>query len=160
MSQNTKKPDRYRIGVISDTHGHLRPEALKAFEDVDYIIHAGDIGDSEVIEGLRELAPVYAVRGNMDWHGWAFEFPRTEVVKIGDFLFYVLHDLQRLDLDPKAAKVGAVISGHTHRGAIARRDGVLFVNPGAAAKFKSPATVAIIHVGENSLHAELIELKD
>jgi putative phosphoesterase len=158
MPRKLEKTDGYRIGVISDTHGDLRPEALKVFEGVDCIIHAGDIGKSEVIEGLRELAPVYAVRGNMDWDGWAFEFPKTEVVEIGDFLFYVLHDLQRLDLDPEAAKVGAVISGHTHRGAIARRGGVLFVNPGSAAKFKSPATVALIHVGEDSLHAELIEL--
>ncbi|MDY6988774.1 MAG: metallophosphoesterase family protein [Thermodesulfobacteriota bacterium] len=146
------------IGVISDTHGHLRPEGLKAFQGVDLIIHAGDIGGPEVLEALLGVAPVHAVRGNMDAGSWASKLPETQVVEIGGVLLYVIHDAYRLDLDPEAAGFSAVICGHTHKPLIDRRDGVLFLNPGTAGPFRSPATVALLHLRGNFLEAELLKL--
>jgi putative phosphoesterase len=156
IAQTEEKP-AYLIGLISDTHGHLRSEAAGALKDVDLIIHAGDIGKPEVLAQLGKIAPVRAVRGNMDGH-WAFELPQTEVVEVGDFLLFVLHDLFRLDLDPVAAGFSAVISGHTHSATIENRKGVLYVNPGSAASFKSPATVALLRIRANSLQAEVVEI--
>lgn len=157
MAAEGEKKDGYLIGVISDTHGHLRAEVAKALKGVDRIIHAGDIGKPEVLEALRAIAPVHAVRGNMDGH-WAFELPETEVVEIGDLLLYVLHDVFRLDLDPAAAGFVAVINGHTHKAAIENRKGVLYLNPGSAASFKFPATVAFLRIRGRSLEPEVIEL--
>jgi len=157
MAEELAKKDGHLIGVISDTHGHLRAEAAVAFKGVDLIIHAGDIGKPEVLAELDKIAPVHAVRGNMDGH-WAFGLPETEVVEIGDFLLYVLHDIFRLDIDPVAAGFVAVINGHTHTAAIEKREGVLYLNPGSAASFKSPATVALLRIRSNSLQAELVEL--
>ena len=157
MEGGLEKKDGYLIGVISDTHGHLRGEAAEALKGVDLIIHAGDIGKPEVLEALAKIAPVHAVRGNMDGH-WAFGLPETEVVEIGDFLLYVLHDVFRLDIDPAAAGFVAVINGHTHTAAIENRQGVLYLNPGSAASFKSPATVALLRIRDNSLQAEVVEL--
>jgi putative phosphoesterase len=148
----------YLVGVISDTHGHLRPEGIKAFESADLIIHAGDIGRPEVLEALRGMAPVYAVRGNMDTGSWAHALPETQVVEVGGALLYVIHDVYDLDLDPEAAGFSAVISGHTHKPLIDRQRGVLFLNPGTAASFRSPATVALLRLRGKSLHAELLEL--
>ena len=145
------------IGVISDTHGLLRPEALKAFQDTDLIIHAGDIGKPEVLEALRVVAPVYAVRGNMDAGAWALELPETEVVEIGEVLVYVLHDANRLDLDPAAAGFSCVISGHTHRPLIDNHKGVLFLNPGTAGPFRSKGTVALLRLRGRSLEAQVVE---
>ena len=157
MTEQTEKKPAYLIGLISDTHGHLRSEAAEALKDVDLIIHAGDIGKPEVLAELGKIAPVHAVRGNMDGH-WAFELPQTEVVEVGEFLLYILHDLFHLDLDPVAAGFSAVISGHTHRANIENRKDVLYINPGSAASFKSPATVALLRIRGNLLQAEVVEI--
>ena len=157
MQEEPEKKDGYLIGVISDTHGHLSAEAIEALKGVDLIIHAGDIGKPEVLGALAKIAPIRAVRGNMDGH-WAFGLPQTEVVEVGDFLLYVLHDVFRLDIDPVAAGFSAVISGHTHRATIENRKGVLYLNPGSAASFKSPATVALLRIRGNSLQAEVVEI--
>ena len=157
MEATGEKKDGYLIGVISDTHGHLRAEAAQALVGVDLIIHAGDIGKPEILEALGAIAPVRAVRGNMDGY-WAFGLPETEVVEIGDVLIYVLHDSFDLDLDPAAAGFVAVINGHTHKAAIENRKGVLYLNPGSAASFKSPATVALLRIRGTSVEAEVIEL--
>jgi len=157
VAEELETKDGHLIGVISDTHGHLRAEVASALKGVDLIIHAGDIGKPEVLAALDKIAPVHAVRGNMDGH-WAFGLPETEVVEVGDFLLYVLHDLFRLDIDPVAAGFAAVINGHTHTAAIEKREGVLYLNPGSAACFKSPATVALLRIRDNSLQAEVVEL--
>ena len=157
MQGEPEKKAGYLIGVISDTHGHLSPEALEALKGVDLIIHAGDIGKPEVLEALGEIAPVHAVRGNMDGL-WASGLPQTEVVEVGDLLLYVLHDVFRLDIDPVAAGLSAVINGHTHTATIENRKGVLYLNPGSAASFKSGATVALLRIRGNSLQAEVVEL--
>jgi putative phosphoesterase len=157
MEGELEKKEGFLIGVIADTHGHLKAEAAEALKGVDLIIHAGDVGKPEVLEALAKIAPVHAVRGNIDGH-WAFELPQTEVVEIGDFLFYVLHDVFRLDIDPVAAGFVAVINGHTHTATIENRKGVLYLNPGSAASFKSPATLALLRIRGNSLQAEVVEI--
>jgi len=157
MEGELEKKDGYLIGVISDTHGHLRAGVAEALKGADLIIHAGDIGKPEVLEALGNIAPVHAVRGNMDGH-WAFGLPETAVVEIGDFLLCVLHDIFRLDIDPAAAGFAAVINGHTHTPSIENRKGVLYLNPGSAASFKSPATVALLRIRGNSLQAEVVEV--
>src|SRR5262245_33404479 len=120
-----------RIGLISDTHGLLRPEAVAFLRGCERIIHAGDVGDPGILAELAALAPVTAVRGNIDVDPWAESLPETELVEIGGVSIYVLHDLGRLDIEPAAAGVDLVVSGHSHKPAIARRRGVLYVNPGS-----------------------------
>ena len=149
--------DTYSIGLISDTHGHLPSGVPKVFKKVDLIIHAGDIGNHEVLETLRAIAPVHAVRGNMDG-GWAHGLPATEVVEIGEVLFYVLHDAYLLNLDPAAAGFVAVINGHTHRAAVEKRKGVLFLNPGSASPYSSSGTVALLRIRGTSVEPEIVEL--
>ncbi len=146
--------------MISDTHGLLRPHALEALRGVDLIIHAGDIGTSAVLEGLRSIAPVVAVRGNMDTDGWACALAKTEAVHVGYALLYVLHDVSRLDLDPAVSGVSAVISGHSHRPSFRTEDGVLYLNPGSAGRqrFDLPVTVALIRIREKSLMPQIIHL--
>ena len=148
------------IGVISDTHGLLRPEAVKALKGVELIIHAGDIGASKVLAGLERLAPVYAVRGNIDRGDWARNLPLTRVVEVGGVLLYVLHELFTLDLDPAAVGFAAVIYGHSHSPHLERKDGVLYLNPGSAGprRFTLPVTVALLRVQNNGLISEFIEL--
>ena len=147
------------LGVISDTHGLLRPEALEALMGVDLILHAGDVGSVEVLDGLRAVAPVHAVRGNMD--GAGLGLPLTTVVEVGGVMLYVLHDLYRLDLDPRAAGFVGVVSGHTHRPSLAQRDGVLYLNPGSAGPRRSdrPPSVGLILVEGGRVRGELIELR-
>ena len=149
------------VGVISDTHGLLRPEAVRALEGMDLIVHAGDVGGPEVLETLRTLAPVVAVRGNVDAGDWAHALSETETVEAGDTMLYVLHDAHRLDLDPAAAGFAAVISGHSHRPAIERRNGVLFLNPGSAGpwRFVLPVSLALLRVQGDGLDAELVNLR-
>ena len=149
-----------RVGVISDTHGLLRDEVREALEGVDLIIHAGDIGKEEILAALEKIAPVVAVRGNMDRAEWALKIPETEVVNIGETQVYVLHDAAKLDVEPGPAGFGAVISGHTHRPAVVRRRGVLFLNPGSAGprRFDLPVTVAILRVHGKSLDVHLVEV--
>ena len=159
MKKSDKKTALSSIGVISDTHGLLRPGAVEALEGADLIIHAGDIGDSTILDELRYIAPVVAVRGNMDG-GWAFHLNRSETVEEGGLLLYVLHDLTRLDLDPSASGIKAVISGHTHAPSVSRHKGVLYLNPGSAGPQRSglSPSVALLKVEGNSLTAEIIEI--
>ena len=162
MCAEQKTGKHHRIGVVSDTHGLVRPELLEALSGVEMIIHAGDVGGAQVLEVLRAQAPVVAVRGNMDGGPWARGLREAEVVEMGRVLLYVLHDAQEIDLDPAAAGFRAVISGHTHRPALSRRNGVLFLNPGSAGprRFRLPVSAAILHLGGESLQAELIDLED
>ena len=149
-----------RIGVISDTHGLLRPAALRALLGADLIVHAGDIGGPEVLDSLRAVAPVVAVRGNNDRGPWAAALPETDVVETGGRSLYVLHDVKTLDLDPRAAGFDAVIAGHSHQPRIERRDGVLFLNPGSAGprRFRLPIAVARLDVDARGLEAEILTL--
>jgi putative phosphoesterase len=148
------------VGVISDTHGLLRPEAVATLRGVDAIVHAGDIGTSDVLDSLGELAPVTAVRGNNDRGGWAEKLPSTEVLEIGGVLLYVLHDVKELGLDPRAAGLSVVISGHSHQPWQEERDGVLFFNPGSAGprRFKLPVTVGRLTVEGGRVRGRLLEL--
>ncbi len=150
----------HRLGVISDTHGLLRPEALAALEGVELILHAGDVGTPEVLAGLRSRAPVLAVRGNVDRGAWANDLPETQVTRAGDVWIYILHDVHRLDVDASGGGFSAVISGHSHRPSIATKAGVLYLNPGAAGprRFTLPATLAILEVEGSDLRPRLIEL--
>jgi putative phosphoesterase len=150
----------HTVGVISDTHGLLRPEALAALTGVERIVHAGDIGASDVLEALGRIAPVTAVRGNNDRERWAADIPETDVLEIGDVSLYVLHDLHELDLDPRAAGFAAVIAGHSHQPRMEERDGVLYLNPGSAGprRFKLPISLARLTVSGPRLTAELVTL--
>jgi hypothetical protein len=138
------------VGVISDTHGLLRPEALEALERVDLIVHAGDIGAPRIIDSLRELAPVVAIRGNVDRGIWADEFSSTEIVEIDDLLVYVLHDLEQLDLNPAAAGFRVVIYGHSHDPKVTEKQGVVYLNPGSAGprRLRLPISMARMVVGD------------
>lgn len=151
----------YRVvGVISDTHGLVRPEALAALEDSDLIVHAGDVGKPEVLEVLQKIAPVVAVRGNTDRGAWARALPHSEVVRVGGLSLYVLHDVNDLDLDPVAADFNAVISGHSHRPRVDERAGVVFLNPGSAGprRFNLPVALARLHIRAGAFNVQLIEL--
>ena len=149
-----------RIGVISDTHGLLRPEAEKTLRGVDLILHAGDVGDPQILERLKTIAPVFAVRGNVDTEPWAKELPETTVVQTESASFYMLHNLHALDLRPEAAGFHAVISGHTHQAERWERDGVLYLNPGSAGprRFQLPVTLALLDLGVTPWKLELINL--
>ena len=150
----------YIIGIISDTHGLLRLEALNALRGVEQIIHAGDVGKPEILDELRVIAPVVAVRGNVDKGEWASRLSMTEVVETGEALFYVIHDLATLDLDPKAAQMDAVIYGHTHQPSIESKNGVLYLNPGSAGprRFDLPVSMAFLRVTGKQIEAELMKL--
>jgi uncharacterized protein len=151
----------HTVGVISDTHGLLRPEALAALAGVERIVHAGDIGAPDVLAALGRIAPVTAVRGNNDRDRWAADIPETDVLEIGDVSLYVLHDLHELDLDPRAAGFAAVIAGHSHQPRVEERAGVLYLNPGSAGprRFKLPISLARLTVTGARLHAELVTLE-
>lgn len=152
----------HRIGVISDTHGLLRPGALEILRTCDLIIHAGDICGQEIIADLEALRPCVFVRGNMDRFMPANPMQATAVVEHGGRRLYVLHDLSSLDLDPKAAGMDAVIYGHTHRPDIAFKDGVLFLNPGSIGpkRFTLPVSMAVMHMDHQSMHPEIITLPE
>lgn len=149
------------VGVISDTHGLLRPEAVAALRGSEVIIHAGDIGKPEVIARLRGVAPTFAVRGNNDTGAWAAGVPLTQVVKAGGLNFYVLHEGLQLDVDPAATGYSAVVSGHSHRPSIQFRDGVLYLNPGSAGprRFRLPVAVARVRIVRGQMRPEILELK-
>ncbi len=155
-------PDTMRVGLISDTHGLLRPEAVKALAGVELIIHAGDVGSPEILAALGDLAPLVAVRGNIDTGAWAKTLPPTAVAEVGKALIYVLHDVNDLDLDPAAAGFSVVVSGHSHVPKNENRKGVLYVNPGSAGprRFKLPVTVAILEVGSGFPSAAFFPLLD
>ncbi|KJR97914.1 MAG: phosphodiesterase [Desulfobulbaceae bacterium BRH_c16a] len=152
--------DKQLIGVISDTHGLVRKEALQALKGSTLIIHAGDIGSPQVLESLRSIAPVVAVRGNIDKGQWAQALPKWEVVEIAGISLYVIHDLNDLDLDPAAAGFSAVISGHSHRPSIQTLNDILLLNPGSAGprRFTLPVSAALIYVKNGMLEPQLIEL--
>src|SRR6185312_6225530 len=148
------------IGLISDTHGLLRPEALAALEGSDLIIHAGDIGNPTIIEQLHAVAPVVAVRGNIDKDAWASQLPTTTVIQTKSTLIYVLHDIQQLDLDPAAAEFNIVISGHSHKPGRTEHAGVVYVNPGSAGprRFQLPITVARLNLVQSPFTVDFIDL--
>jgi hypothetical protein len=149
-----------RIGLISDTHGLLRPQAVSFLRGCDHIIHGGDIGRAEIVDQLSSLAPVTAVRGNNDRGPWAERFPEAEFVRIGEVFIYALHDVALLDLDPAGAGVHVVVSGHSHKPSVQRRNGVLYVNPGSAGprRFTLPISVAELIVTGGEVSARLVEL--
>jgi hypothetical protein len=148
------------IGLISDTHGLLRPAALEALAGTSLIIHAGDIGVPDVLTALEAVAPVVAVRGNNDHGPWADVLPETKIVEVGMCRLYVLHDVKRLALDLQRSGVHAVIAGHSHRPLVVARQGVLFVNPGSAGprRFRLPVAVARLSIVSQTLQAELMTL--
>lgn len=149
-----------RIGLISDTHGLLRPEALAFLQGSDHIVHGGDICDAGVLDALSAIAPLTAVRGNNDHGSWASRLRETELVRLGDVFVYAIHDLAQLDIDPGAAGVQVVVSGHSHKPAIERREGVLYVNPGSAGprRFRLPISVAELTITASSVSARIVEL--
>ncbi len=159
MIKGLKHKKDFTIGVISDTHGLLRRHVNTIFQDVDLIIHAGDIGSPSVLDELGTIASVVAVRGNMDHKTWARALPKTEVAEIGHILVYVLHDINGLDLDPSASGFLAVIHGHTHSAYIEKRNSVLYINPGSAGQGSSGPTVAIMNIKGGSVKARLVKLE-
>jgi putative phosphoesterase len=148
------------IGVISDTHGLLRPGAIDALRGVEHILHAGDVGDASILDSLRNVAPVTAIRGNIDVGGPCSHLPATEVVTLDGHTFYMLHDRQALDLDPVAAGFSAVISGHSHKPLIEWRHGVLYMNPGSAGprRFALPVSIGLLTIGADGLQPRLVTL--
>jgi hypothetical protein len=148
------------IGVISDTHGLLRPEGIEALRGSEHIIHAGDVGSPEILEKLSRIAPVIAVRGNIDKAAWSRRLPETQVLESGGVSIYVLHDLAQLDLKPKAAGFSVVVSGHSHVPKQETRDGVLYFNPGSAGprRFKLPVSLGKLVVEAGSVRGELVPL--
>lgn len=148
------------IGVISDTHGLLRPEAKEALQGVDLILHAGDIGKPQVLEELKNIAPVIAVRGNVDTGHWAEAIPESKTFEIGVISIYMLHNVKELDIDSSFSGCKVVISGHSHKPSVQEIRGVLFINPGSAGprRFKLPVSVAHLRISEERVDAQLIEL--
>jgi uncharacterized protein len=149
------------VGVLADTHGLLRSGALEALAGCELLVHAGDVGKPEILESLQALAPVYAVRGNVDWGAWAQSLPETQVVAVEGVQLYVLHDLYELDIDPAAAGFQAVISGHTHQPLVEERAGVLYINPGSAGprRFNRRVSLARLAVDGEALSAEIVYLE-
>jgi putative phosphoesterase len=151
-----------RIGLISDTHGLLRKEAVEALRGSGLIIHAGDVGKPEILEELRKIAPVVAVRGNVDTQPWAQALPETTVAEAGATMIYVLHDVKALDLNPAPAGFHIVVSGHSHKPGTVERDGVLYVNPGSAGprRFQLPVVVAHLNLARTPYEVEFVDLEE
>jgi putative phosphoesterase len=149
------------IGLISDTHGLLREEAVRALHGSDLIVHAGDVGKPEIIAALEAIAPVVAVRGNIDRGAWAQALPATAVAEAGPVLLYVLHDIHELDLDPAVAGFHIVVSGHSHQPSRTERSGVLYINPGSAGprRFRLPVTVARLSLNESPWNVDFLDIE-
>jgi putative phosphoesterase len=149
-----------RIGIISDTHGLLRPEALKALQGAEHILHAGDVGDPAILDALRAIAPVTAIRGNIDEGGPCNHLPPTELVELDGRSIYMLHDVKRLDLNPEGAGIAAVVFGHSHKPLVEWRRSVLFLNPGSAGprRFELPVTLAWLKIEANEVGARIVHL--
>jgi hypothetical protein len=149
-----------RIGVISDTHGLLRPEALKALQGAEQILHAGDVGDPAILDALRTIAPVTAIRGNIDDGGPCGHLPSTELVELSGRSIYMLHDVKKLDLHPEVAGIAAVVFGHSHKPFVEERCGVLFLNPGSAGprRFELPVTLAWLNIENDKPSARIVRL--
>jgi putative phosphoesterase len=158
VSQKTERPTI--IGVISDTHGLLRPEAVEALRGSDRILHAGDVGTPEILQGLAKIAPLIAIRGNVDTAPWARSLPATEVIEAGGISIYMLHDLAQLDLKPEAAGFRVVVYGHSHQPKIEEKNGVLYFNPGSAGprRFRLPVSVGRLMIASGNVRTELVEL--
>jgi hypothetical protein len=152
--------DTIQVGLISDTHGLLRPEAVACLRGSDFIVHAGDIGDAQILRALAEIAPVTAVRGNNDRADWATDVPDTALLRAGDVAIYVIHDIAELDEHPPSEPVQAVITGHSHKPRVQRRDDVLFVNPGSAGprRFNLPVSVGRLTISGRDVNAQLMTL--
>lgn len=150
------------IGIISDTHGLLRPEAVAAVRGAEHIIHAGDVGSPEILDQLREIAPVTAIRGNVDKQPWARRLPETDVVVLSGVSIYAIHDLSQLDLKPEAAGFRVVIYGHSHIPKMETRGGVLYFNPGSAGprRFRLPVTLGRLYIEEGSVRGEIVTISD
>jgi len=159
-SEIQTEPDRLVVGVISDTHGLLRPEALAAMSGSDLILHAGDVGDPDILTQLEAVAPVVAIRGNVDAGPLARSLPDTQVVELEGLLIYILHDLGALDLSPEAAGISMVISGHTHLPEIRESRGVQYFNPGSAGpqRFTNPITVGRLRISQGQISPEIVPL--
>lgn len=157
-----RQPDTLRIGLISDTHGLLRKSAAAALKGVDRIIHAGDIDFTGILDKLGRIAPVHAVRGNMDKHNGLRHLPRFDIVEAGRVAIGIIHDREQLDLDPAATGLSVVVYGHTHRPATEEKDGVLFINPGSAGprRFKLPVSMGYLHINGSTVTPELMELEE
>jgi putative phosphoesterase len=154
------KQDDLRVGLISDTHGLLRPEARTFLAGCDYIVHGGDVGAPEILDELAGMAPLIAVRGNNDAAPWAARLPETELIRVGNVFFYVIHNLSDLTIDPGAAGIRVVVCGHSHKPAIGERDGVLYVNPGSCGprRFKLQVTLGEIRVSGSAVTARIVDL--
>jgi len=150
----------FRIGVLSDTHGLLRPEVLPALSGVKHILHAGDIGSQQILDDLRSIAPVTAIRGNTDTHGPCALLPATEMVELAGRFFYLVHDVAQLDIKPSAAGVDCVIFGHSHKPSFEERQGVLYLNPGSCGprRFNLPITLSLLEIDEERISHRLIHL--
>ena len=153
---------KYLIGVISDTHGRLPPSTVEAFSNVDLIIHAGDIGDPDILKSLEKIAPTKAVRGNMDNGSWAHRLPKNEVINIDQIRLYVLHDVYGFEMHSASAEYDVVVSGHTHRPKVEKKRGILYINPGSAVLPRSgyPPSVALLRIQNKAIQVRLIELKE
>jgi uncharacterized protein len=149
-----------RIGVISDTHGLMRPQALRALQGAEHILHAGDVGDPAILDALRAIAPVTAIRGNIDEGGPCSHLPSTELVELGGRSIFMLHDVKKIDLNPEAAGIAAVVFGHSHKPLLEWRRGVLFLNPGSAGprRFELPVTFAWLKIEANEVSARVVPL--
>jgi uncharacterized protein len=149
-----------RVGVVSDTHGLLRPELLAGLAGVDHILHAGDVGSPEILEALASIAPLTAIRGNIDRNGPCAQLPATEAIELAGSLLYMVHDINDLDLNPSAAGMSAVLFGHSHKSATYRKDGVLYLNPGSAGprRFSLPLTFAYLRLDRGAIEAEIVPL--
>ena len=155
-----QQPEGKLIGVISDTHGLVRPQAIAALNGVDMILHAGDIGNQQVLDTLNEIAPVVAVRGNNDKGDWAESLPDWEVVEIGNVSIYMLHNLKEIDISPSGSGFQVVVSGHSHKPVVEEQRGVLYLNPGSAGprRFTLPISLAHLQVAEEKVTARIVEL--
>ena len=160
MAGENENADGRVIGVISDTHGLVRPEAVAALRGAEMILHAGDVGNPQVLEALRGIAPVVAVRGNNDKGDWADDLPAWEVVEVEAASIYMLHDLKEIDISPAGAGFRVVVSGHSHKPSVEERKGVLYLNPGSAGprRFNLPVSIARLTVAGERVSAEVIEL--
>jgi putative phosphoesterase len=160
MPVNFENKGNVVVGVIADTHGLLPETAVKALKDVDLIIHAGDVGSSKVLNELKSIAPVVAVRGNMDRIKSLKKLSETEAVEVADAMLYVIHDIHRLDIAPSESGFDAVIHGHLHCPSIAEDSGVLFLNPGSAAQPRRnfPASLALLHIQGNSIKTQIVDI--
>ncbi len=162
MTIKFEAKENFLIGVISDTHGHVPSGVSKIFKNTDLIIHAGDIGDQKILDELSQIAPIVAVRGNMDFGKWIKKLPDEETIEIGSIILYVRHNSGKLDIDPEHAGFKAVITGHTHRPEVYEKNGIGFLNPGSASypKFGNPASAGLIQIRGAALSIKLVKLND